>query len=647
MYIHQKHWFPYIPGLLVFIGTIIFALKEADSFNAARTVQGLCFLAALLWIAYLGRHLFSNMLHINFRQLTIQPAWLLVLLAIILRCSAYFIMPPANQTGFEELQTGEIAYRMIWTPELPVEFRFTNLLAAIGFSTGSGINLQSLRLPFQIAGIISLILMVISLRSLKVGWMPTILVTFISATLPFLVIASGTADEIFAALLFASLFLVCFIKAETRPKNQPFWYAAAGIFAGILMYEYTSYRVYILLGAGWLLWRCFYKGKSEQNFSQSNKWFNLFSYIIPLVLIALPTIILIVRNPATSIFLDAFRRHGSERPTLFSPEFLFNAKQLVLGLTGWPSVASLYLTPHNKPVILPVVGWLFGISFIYCLLITSRGFLRVLAVSVIGLVLGAALFANDPNFSRMAPAIPLLLIMTGVFLESLYSKIDQWILKVLPPQKITFPLLLRTQTESSHLIKSSFFLQKTSEAKEVILKTFNQISIDGPRMGKLLWNSLAALIFIFLTVYISITNLDSLKQMRIDPQVINEYVNDDYSICAAIGSISTPGQQVYLYSPDNIIHCSANHNEGWYFNGNRVVLHNIFGQIISPDTLVPGDLIVEGVRNSSLSNDEISSFINLANTTNSLSSFKYFKDMAGKENTISFCFQCNNSIPKK
>jgi hypothetical protein len=354
-----------------------------------------------------------------------------------------------------------------------------------------------------------------------------------------------------------------------------------------------------------------------------------------------------VRNPATSIFLDAFRRHESERPTIFSTEFLFNTKQLVLGLTGWPSVASLYLTSHNKPVILPVVGWLFGISFIYCLFITSRGFLRVLAVSVIGLVLGAALFANEPNFSRMAPAIPLLLIMTGVFLESLYSKINQWILKALPPQKITSPMLLKTQTESSHLKKGGLLLQKISEAKEVILKTFSQISIDGPRIGKLLWNSLAALIFIFLTVYISITNLDSLRRMRIDPQVINEYVNDDYSICAAIGSISTPGQQVYLYSPDNIIHCSANHNEGWYFNGNRVVLHNIFGQFISPDALVPGDLVVEGVRNSSLSNDEISSFINLANVTNSLSSLIYFKDMAGKENTISFCFQCNNSTPKK
>jgi hypothetical protein len=647
MYIRQKHWFLYILGLLVLIGTVFYAFKEADSFDEARTVQSLCFLVALIWIAYLGRHMFLNMLHINFRQLTIHPAWLVVLIAIILRWSAYFIMPPANQTGFEELQTGEIAYRMVWTPELPVEFRFTNLLGAIGFSTGSGINLQSLRLPFQIAGIISLILIVFSLRSLRVGWMPTILITFISATLPFLVIAAGTADEIFAAILFVSLLLVCFIKSETRPKNQPFWYAAAGIFAGILMYEYTSYRVYILLGLGWLLWRCFSKGKSEQKKSISNKWFNLFSYIIPLVLIALPTIILIVRNPATSIFLEAFRRHGSERPTLFSPEFLFNAKQLILGLTGWPSVASLYLTSLNKPVIQPVVGWLFGLSFIYCLFITSRGFLRVLALSVIVLVLGAALLANDPNFSRIAPAIPLLLIMTGVFLEGLYLKINQWILKVLPKKGITFSQLLKTQIESSNLIESGLVLEKTPEAKEVMLKPLSQNAINIPRIGRLIWKTVAIFIFTCLTVYISITNLDSLRQMRNDPQVINEYVNDDYSICSAIGRISTPGQQVYLYSPDEIIHCSDNPNEGWYFNGNRVVLHNVSGQFISPDGLVPGDLVVEGVRNRILSNDEISLFINLANVTNSLNTLQFSKDIAGKVNTVSICFQCKNSAPKK
>jgi len=556
-------------------------------------------------------------------------------------------MPPANQTGFEELQTGEIAYRMVWTPELPVEFRFTNLLGAVGFSTGFGINLQSLRLPFQIAGVISLILIVFSLRLLKVGWMPTILITFISATLPFLVIASGTADEIFAGISFASAFLVCFIKAETDSQNQLFWNAAAGIFAGILMYEYTSYRVYILLGLGWLLWRCFSKGKSEQKNSVSNKWFNLFSYIIPLVLIALPTIILIVSNPTTNIFLEAFRRHGSERPTLFSPEFLFNAKQLVLGLTGWPSAVSLYLTSLNKPVIQPVVGWLFGLSFIYCLFITSRGFLRVLALSVIALVLGAALLANDPNFSRMAPAIPLLLIMTGVFLKSLYSKINQWILKSLPKKGITFSLLLKTQTESSNLIESDLVLEKAPEPKEVMLKPVSQIAINSPRIGRLIWKTVAVLIFTYLTVYISITNLDSLRRMRTDQQVINEYVNDDYSICAAIGSISVPGQQVYLYSPDEIVHCSDNPNEGWYFNGNRVVLHNIIGQFISPDALVPGDLIVEGVRNRSLSNDEISLFINLANVTNSLNSLQFSKDVAGKVNTVSICFQCNNSAHKK
>jgi hypothetical protein len=646
--IRKKYWLQYILGLLVLTGTVFYAVKNADSGDSARFVQSVCFLVALIWVAYLGRHMFVNMLHINFRRLTIHPAWLLVLLAIILRCAAYFIMPPAHQTGFEELQTGEIAYRMVWTPELPIEFRFTNLLAFIGFSIGSGINLQALRLPFQIAGIINLVLIVLSLRSLKVGWLPTIMVTFIAATLTFLVIASGTADEIFAGITFASIFLICFIKTETDPENQLFWYAAAGIFAGILMYEYTSYRVLILLGLGWLLWRCFSTAKAYQRNVISNKWFNLLSYIIPLVLVALPTIILIVRNPATNIFLEAFRRHAGERPTILSANFFFDAKQMVLGLTGWPSADSLYIRQLDKPVIQPLVGLLFGLSFIYCLFITNRGLLRAMALSVIALVIGAALLANNPNFSRMAPAIPGLFVMTGVFLESMYSSINQRIPKVLTNKGKSLSFLLQTQIEFPNTPESRLVFVKTPEAKELEVKPFSQIIINFPRIGRLLWNILVIVGFTCLIGYITLSNLDSLIRMRNDPQVINEYVNDDYSICAAIGSVSVPGQQVYIYGADNMGHCSDSPEEGWYFNGNRPIVHYLLvGQFISPKTLVPGDLIVEAARNRSLSNDEISLMTNLANVTNSLNSFHSFKDIAGKINTVSICFQCENLGTKK
>ena len=97
-------------------------------------------------------------------------------------------------------------------------------------------------------GIISLILIVPSLRLLKVGWLPTLIILFITATLKFLVIASGTADEIFCRPFICIGILGVFHPVRNFPKNKAFWSAAAGIFAGILMYEYTSYRVYIFVG---------------------------------------------------------------------------------------------------------------------------------------------------------------------------------------------------------------------------------------------------------------------------------------------------------------------------------------------------------------------------------------------------------------
>ena len=117
-----------MPGLLILAGTIIYAFHKADSSEDTIYVQGLCFLVALIWTLYLGRHMLLTTLPAQLRSLRIHPAWLVVLIAIILRYLASSLMPPVNQTGFEELQTGSIAYRILWTHELPIEFRFTNLL---------------------------------------------------------------------------------------------------------------------------------------------------------------------------------------------------------------------------------------------------------------------------------------------------------------------------------------------------------------------------------------------------------------------------------------------------------------------------------------------------------------------------------------
>ena len=135
----KKRWFPYVFGLLIVVGSACYAFSQSDSDTGL--VQSVCFLAAFIWIIYTARTMIQSIVRVNFHQLRIHPAWLLVLAAIVLRYSAFAIFPPANLTGFEELQTGSIAYRILLTHELPIEFRFTNLLGFIGLISRFRISL--------------------------------------------------------------------------------------------------------------------------------------------------------------------------------------------------------------------------------------------------------------------------------------------------------------------------------------------------------------------------------------------------------------------------------------------------------------------------------------------------------------------------
>ena len=425
----QKNWLFLIIGLLLTSGTSYYAYTKFDSPTDTFPIQILCFLIAFLWVLFIVRSLLKSHIILQWQFLRIHPAWLLVLSAIILRCFMLTIFPPTNQTGFEEIQTGSIAYRIFLHYELPLEFRFTNLLASLGFSSGSGINLSSLRFPFIVTGILSIILIVFSLRSLKVHWIPTLLITFIAATLRFLVIASGVADELFASIPLLAALCLFIIKIEESEENQPFWAALAGIVAGMLLFEYTSYRVPAAFVFVFLLWKCFSTRKALKVSHRSSKCLNLFSFIFTLVLIGLPTLIQTIHNPSGNIFLEAFRRHGEERSTFFSLNSLYQMQQYILGLTGWPSGVSAYYTPVNDPVILEPIGWLFGISLIYSLIFSRRGVIRGFSITVLAVVVSAGLLANNANIGRMAPTLPLLLIMAGVLLNDLYIKILAWVSK--------------------------------------------------------------------------------------------------------------------------------------------------------------------------------------------------------------------------
>lgn len=319
-------WFFYLIGLASVIWLGFYAYGQVDLYENTVLIQTLCVLFSLLWLIANSRQVFISLTQIKFSELRIHPAWLLVLAAIVLRCYALTIFPPVNQTGFEEVQTGSAAYKILLGLGLPIEFRFTGLLGALGLAIGSEFSLASLRFPFQVVGGIGLILLVYSLRSFKVSWIPTLIMVFIAATLRFLVIASAVADELFVSISTLIAFVLCIIRSENTIQNRSFWLALAGIIGGILMFEYTSYRLPVGMFGLWLFWKCIYGYEGGGDNKKASSWSGLFSFFIPLVVMALPTFVQTIYSPQGSIFFEAFLRHGVERSSIFSEQFVFDLK---------------------------------------------------------------------------------------------------------------------------------------------------------------------------------------------------------------------------------------------------------------------------------------------------------------------------------
>ena len=135
----------------------------------------------------------------------------------------------------------------------------------------------------------------------------------LAAVNKFLVIGSGTADELFAGIIFLFGFLYCIIRIQQKSEYDIFWTGLAGIFDGILFYEYISYRIPMLFLSLWFVITLL----SEKGVRRRKVWLILFTFIFCWFVVAMATIIQTIKLPSKSVFFEGIKRHLNERNTFF------------------------------------------------------------------------------------------------------------------------------------------------------------------------------------------------------------------------------------------------------------------------------------------------------------------------------------------
>lgn len=511
--------------------------------------------------------------------------WLAVGGAIALRYVLLQYMPPAGLTGFEEIQTGGIAIRITQGEELPLSFRFTNLMGAAGFALTDN-TLDGLRSVFQLAGGLSILVMAMTLRRLSVGWTATLLAVFTMASLRVLVIGGGTADELFSGILFETLLLYCVASSVKSTDNALTWAGLAGIFGGVLMYEYESYKPLVLLPpAYWFVAAVAARGQGRGRALRAGS-----VYALLFAVTALPAISNLLQDPSSTSLADGLRRHWAEREFGGNYagrvlEYLWAYTEMLLGRTHahW----SNYFQVEGDPLVPFIVGALFALGILHALWRPVEQIFRAAALTAVVMIVGASLLANNVNIGRMAPVLPILVLLTAAAVDAAIRR---------------FP----------HL----------------------------PFRSLLLPRSAAAYVALLMAVVVGMNAADTVR-LSTNVGTLREYSNNSYLVCKAVGDEDGAYGRVYLYSN---AHCNLD-DAFWLYPHTQAAFENRGIDDILPDAgdLQPGSLVVLGHTMGDLSEGRIAEFVDLSVRADSAHTLRVSESAIGRVVTLSFCYQCATS----
>jgi hypothetical protein len=592
-----------VPGAAS-VASVVLAVTERSEPSMAIVVQLACIGTAVAWVAAAALlTLRAGGIRRGLRPASWFPALAIVLAAGALRYLMLSYVPFPGRAGFEELQMGADGHMVLTTHVLELEFRFSKLAAALGLWLG-GPTIEALRMPFRLMGYGSLAVLVLCLRALRVGWWPTALMTVIAAASRWFVIGAGVAYEDFSPV-FAMLLLVwCLIRTDPARASGAAWGGAAGLFAGILMFENSSFRFTIVLAGGWLLWLAV-RGRRATAGGADRHWRPLALFAATLVVVSAPLLVDIVHSGVNSVFFEALLRYGRERSSVVTPLFWSNLEQAFALVAGLTVRISFFLAPEVGHAVHPLVGALLMLGLVGALVHPREPFLRAVALATLLAVGVCCAATNIFAASRLAPVFPLLLLDAGGALEDLGGLARRALARA--PSGVA-----------------------TSPHEGTVRGRLHRF--PGLTLG-------AAMLYGVLSLWVVDASLSRVRAMAADRDVRNEYLNNQYVTARFLARLAKPGSRVLVVTPAGRRDWSPGSIAYWVYAGRHLRIEGI-PRLPDAGALAPGTLVVVAAEGRPLTEREVSALEALGRQTGSLGTLDVYLGRGGRPLVASVCVGC-------
>jgi hypothetical protein len=597
----RRHVLPFV-ALVGTVAAAVCAVVLRTHDERSLFVQVACLVAALMWVVSLA----SEAAHGRQARRLHPAAWLPGLVIIVLACLLHARMlsflPLPERTGFEELQMGADGYKILTTSVLPLEFRFSKAIAALGVASG-GATVEALRLPFQIMGFATLAVLYLCLRALGVGRWPSAFVTITAAVSRWFVIGSGVAYEDFSAMLILFLLLFCLLRTDPERASAAAWAAGAGVLAGMLLFENSSFRFVPILGGAWLLWVAV-AGQHHGAGRWYTRWRPLAFFLITMALVSAPMLVDAGWQGRKSIFFEAVTRYAKERPTVLAPAARHNLARNLEVVVGRPVQKGSLLAPVEGRVVQPVIGSLFVLAALAGLVRPRRPFVRAVTLAAFLATVVCSVTTNDVQITRLAPVVSIMLLPLGAFLEDIGSGIGRAL---------------------SHLGPAARWLGDPTSPMA--------------RRARAVRGAAAALVYSAASLFIVEVSAARIDRMAGDRGIWREYSNDQYVAALYLAKKAKPEARVLVVTPGLERVWSRDSIAYWVYADKHLKVTGT--QRMPPSgNIEKGTMVVLAPEGRPLSPEETDAFSALAEETGSLATLDFFHGRADRILVASMCVGC-------